>query len=88
MEVRYEDLVRDQPGTMRGVIDHLGLEWSDRIPDYLRRAGEMQVFSPTYADVRAPIHSAAVQRWTRHEQHFGDQGGVPLEHPLFRDLGY
>jgi tetratricopeptide (TPR) repeat protein len=88
MEVRYEDLVRDQPGTMRGVIDHLGLEWSDRLPGYLQRAGEMQVFSPTYADVRAPIHSGAVQRWTRHEQHFGDQGGVPLEHPLFRDLGY
>jgi tetratricopeptide (TPR) repeat protein len=88
MEVRYEDLVRDQPRTMRGVIDHLGLEWSDRIPDYLRQTAETQVFSPTYADVRAPIHGTAVQRWMRHEEHFGEKAGVPLEHSLFRDLGY
>jgi tetratricopeptide (TPR) repeat protein len=88
MEVRYEDLVSDHPRAMRGVIDHLGLGWSDRIPDYLRGAADTQVFSPTYADVRAPIHGAAVERWMRHEQHFGDQGGVPLEHSLFRDLGY
>lgn len=88
MEVRYEDLVRDHSRTMRGVIDHLGLEWSDRIPEYLQRSRDMKVFSPTYADVRAPIHGTAVQRWTRHEPHFGDQAGVPLEHPLFRDLGY
>lgn len=88
MEVRYEDLVRDHSRTMRGVIDHLGLEWSDRIPDYLRQTGDVQVYSPTYADVRVPIHGAAVQRWMRHEQHFGGQAGVALEHPLFRDLGY
>lgn len=88
MEVRYEDLVSDHRRTMRGVIGHLGLEWSDRIPDYLRGTADMQVFSPTYADVRAPIHGTAVQRWMHHERHFGDQGGVPLEHPLFRELGY
>jgi tetratricopeptide (TPR) repeat protein len=88
LEVRYEDLVRDHSRTMRGVIDHLGLEWSDRIPGYLQRTEAVQVFSPTYADVRAPIHGAAVQRWTHHEQHFGSPDGVPLDHPLFRDLGY
>jgi tetratricopeptide (TPR) repeat protein len=88
LEVRYEDLVRDQTGTMRGVIGHLGLEWSERIPGYLQRKDDMQVFSPTYSDVRAPIHGAAVQRWTRHEQHFGAPVGVPLAHPLFRELGY
>ncbi|WP_341403104.1 tetratricopeptide repeat-containing sulfotransferase family protein [Luteolibacter soli] len=88
LEVRYEDLVRDHSRTMRGVIDHLGLEWSDRIPEYLQRKEGVQVFSPTYADVRAPIHGAAVQRWTNHEQHFGGPDEVPLEHPLFRDLGY
>jgi hypothetical protein len=88
MEVRYEDLIRDQTRTMRGVIDHLGLDWSERIPDYLRQSGGTQVYSPTYADVRAPVHGGAVQRWMRHEQHFGEKAGVPLEHPLFRDLGY
>jgi tetratricopeptide (TPR) repeat protein len=88
LEVRYEDLVRDHTGTMRGVLDHLGLEWSGRIPGYLEREDGTQVFSPTYADVRAPIHGSAVQRWTRHEQHFGDAADVPFEHPLFRDLGY
>jgi len=87
-EVRYEDLVRDYPGTMRGVLDHLGLEWSERIPGYLERKEETQVFSPTYADVRVPIHGAAVQRWTHHESHFGGEDEVPMAHPLFRDLGY
>lgn len=88
MEVRYEDLVGNHENTMRKVIDHLGLSWSDRISGYRGLAADKQVFSPSYADVRLPIHGSAVRRWTRHERHFSEAGGVPPEHSLYRDLGY
>lgn len=88
MEVRYEELVGDHQRTMRGVIEHLGLPWSEQISGYRGQGGGPQVFSPSYADVRAPIHGSAVRRWTRHERHFGGADGVPLEHSLYRDLGY
>ena len=54
LEFRYEDLVADLEGTVRSVIDYIGVDWRDEILQH--------------RDVAAPLYTRTAQRWRAYEQ--------------------
>jgi hypothetical protein len=86
MEIHYEDIVSDFSGTLRPLIDFLGLEWSDAITDFHKQAGERDVRTPSYREISQPISSRAVGRWKNYSSFMG-QVREPLA-PFIREFGY
>jgi tetratricopeptide (TPR) repeat protein len=64
-ENRYEDLVSDQEGQSRRLIDHLGLAWDDACLRFFDKAGSVRTLSRW--QVRQPIYSSSVKRWKNYE---------------------
>jgi len=69
-ELSYEALVDDQEGETRRLLDHCGLEWSDRCLDFHAHAGS--VSTPSAAQVRRPIYRDSVARWRAHAPALAD----------------
>ena len=69
LEVRYEDLIADQAGVSRQIVDYCGLEWDDRCLAFHKT--ERSVLTASYLQVRKPIFSNSIGRWRRYEQHLG-----------------
>ncbi len=67
LEVRYEDLIADQAGVSRQLIDHCGLAWDDRCLAF--HMTERVVLTASYQQVRQPIYSNSIGRWRRYEKH-------------------
>jgi Sulfotransferase family len=65
-EVRYEDLCEDFPTVARGATEFMGLDWHPDQANYRSKQTTKRVASPTYAAVRAPVHTSAIGRWTRY----------------------
>jgi tetratricopeptide (TPR) repeat protein len=83
IEVRYEDLVADQEGETRRMLDHCGLDWAD---DCLKfHANDAPVSTPSAAQVRQPIYSHSVARWKRHAEvlepvrRFFEHAGIAID---------
>lgn len=64
-EVRYEDMVSDLEGTMRGTLGYLGLEWEPQMADFHR--SERIVHTASNQQVRQPLYTSSVERWRRYE---------------------
>lgn len=64
LELGYEALVADQEGETRRLLDHCGLDWSDRCLDFHAHGGA--VSTPSAAQVRRPIYRDSVARWRAH----------------------
>ncbi|WP_137932119.1 sulfotransferase [Mesorhizobium comanense] len=75
-ENRYEDMVADQEGQSRRLIDHLGLIWDDACLRFYEKAGSVRTISRW--QVRQPIYRSSVKRWKNYE------GGIQ---PLIDALG-
>ncbi len=65
--VQYEELVMDQQGVSKQMIDYLGLEWDENCIDF--HNNERNVMSPSNIQVRQPIYGSAVDRWKNYEKH-------------------
>lgn len=57
---RYEDLVSDQEGQSRRLIDHLGLRWDDACLRFFDKGGSVNTFSRW--QVRQPIYTSSMNR--------------------------
>lgn len=83
LELRYEDLIADQEGQTRRLLDHCGLEWSDDCLSFHQNAAP--VSTPSAAQVRRPIYTDSVARWKRHAEvlepvrRFFDQHGIDTQ---------
>lgn len=66
-ENRYEDLVADQEGQSRRLIDHLGLSWDDACLRFFDKGGSVRTLSRW--QVRQPIYASSVKRW----KNYGDK---------------
>jgi len=83
IEVRYEDLVVEQVGQTRRLLDHCGLEWSDACLSFHTNAAP--VSTPSAAQVRRPIYADSVARWKRHAavlqpvQRLFEQAGIAID---------
>jgi hypothetical protein len=67
LDVRYEDLVDDQAGTSRRMIEFCGLEWDDRVLRF--HETQRNVATPSFEQVRQPMYKKSVQRWKNYEAH-------------------
>jgi tetratricopeptide (TPR) repeat protein len=64
-ENRYEDLISDQEGQSRRLIDHLGLAWDDACLRFFDKGGSVRTISRW--QVRQPIYTSSVKRWKNFE---------------------
>ncbi len=69
LEVPYEELVADQAGWTRRIIDFIGLEWNERCLHF--HATERHVTTPSAWQVRQKIYQSSVGRWRRYEEFIG-----------------
>lgn len=76
LDLRYEEMVADQEGTTRGLIEFAGLEWDDRCLAFQNTERAIQTASIWQA--RQPIYTTSVARWRHYEAHL---------QPLIQALG-
>jgi tetratricopeptide (TPR) repeat protein len=69
LDVPYEALVADVEGWTRRMLDHVGLEWSDRCLAFHEL--DRRVKTASNLQVRKPIYASSVARWKRYERHLG-----------------
>ncbi len=87
LELRYEQLVGDFEGTMRGAMEFLGLPWDDAL---LRPAEHAKakgfISTPSYSQVAQPVHKRAVGRWENYRTHL--EPVIPEVRPYLERWGY
>ncbi len=76
LDVRYEDLIADQEGETRRLLEFCDLPWENACLSFHLTARPVRTAS--VAQVRRPIFKDALQRWRRYEPHLG---------PLLEELG-
>ena len=69
LTVRLEDLVDDQEGETRRLLEFLGLPWEAGVLDFHKT--ERSVATASLAQVRQPISAAGVGRWRRYAAFLG-----------------
>jgi tetratricopeptide (TPR) repeat protein len=63
-EVAYEDVVADQEGQSRALLDWLGLPWDDRVLAFHENAAPVSTASAV--QVRRQVYASSVGRWKRY----------------------
>lgn len=63
-EVWYEDIVTDQEGATRKLLDACGLDWNDACMDF--QNNKSPVTTASLVQVRSPIYRSAMQRWRQY----------------------
>ena len=66
-ELTYEELVADQEGMTRQLLDFVGVGWSDSVRDFHKT--ERAVRTASVSQVRQPIYQTSRQKWRRYESH-------------------
>ena len=85
--VVYENLVDDPEGTLRPLVDFLGMEWDDHILDHQTTArGRGTIATPSYDQVTEPISRAPRGRWKQYQKQM--EPVLPLLLSWAERLGY
>ena len=71
LEVRYEQLVADQEGHTRRIIDFCGLDWDDRCLRFYE--GDRVVLTSSYDQVNRPIYTSSLGRHRNFDSHLGPE---------------
>ena len=69
LDIRYEDMIADQEGQARKLIEYCGLEWNDTCLDFHKTKRSVRTASLT--QVRQPIYNSSVERWRHYEKFLG-----------------
>jgi tetratricopeptide (TPR) repeat protein len=69
LDVPYEDLVADQEGWTRKILDFLGLEWDERVLNF--HETKREVATASFWQVRQRMFKNSVQRWRNYEKFIG-----------------
>ena len=64
LELQYEDLVGDQAGTTRRLLEHCGLPWDDACLAFEHNPAAVATASAV--QVREPLHRNSIGRWRRY----------------------
>lgn len=65
IELRYEDLIADQEGESRKLVEAVGLDWQDACLRFHENTSASATASA--AQVRQPLYTSAVERWRKYE---------------------
>ena len=74
LDVPYEELIADQEGWTRKILDFLGLEWDERCLDFHKT--KRPVVTASYWQVRQRIYKYSVKRWRNYEKFLGPLRGL------------
>jgi tetratricopeptide (TPR) repeat protein len=66
LDVPYAELVADQEGWTRKILEFLGLEWNERCLDF--QSTERAVVTASFWQVRQEIYTYSVQRWRKYQK--------------------
>ncbi|TAL29455.1 MAG: sulfotransferase family protein [Alphaproteobacteria bacterium] len=66
-DIRYEDLVADQEGQSRKLLEFCNLPWDDRVLKFHETTRQVKTASVT--QVRQPIYKDSVKKWKKYEKH-------------------
>lgn len=66
-ELTYEEMVADQEGMTRKLLEFVGVDWDDKVRDFHKT--ERAVRTASVSQVRQPIYQTSKQKWRRYEQH-------------------
>ncbi|HFD80752.1 MAG TPA: sulfotransferase family protein [Gammaproteobacteria bacterium] len=69
LEVQYEELVEDQEGVSRRMLEFCGLEWDEHCRDFHRT--RRYVATASYDQVRRPLYRSSVARWKNYAEFLG-----------------
>jgi tetratricopeptide (TPR) repeat protein len=69
LDVPYEELVADQEGWSRKILDFLGLEWDERVLDFYNT--KRSVVTASFWQVRQKMFTNSVQRWRNYQKFIG-----------------
>jgi tetratricopeptide (TPR) repeat protein len=69
LELPYEQLVEDQEGWSRKIIEFIGLEWDERCLEFYKT--ERKVGTASNWQARQPIYKTSKERWRNYERHIG-----------------
>jgi hypothetical protein len=86
IEIRYEHIVADMPNAIAPVLKWLNLDWDTQIDRYREVNAGQQVYSPTYAEVGAPIYTRAIGRWKNYAAQLSQ--AIPDLEGTVTSLGY
>jgi len=75
MELRYEDVVADQPAAAARLLEHVGVPWDPAVTRYWEGARGTHISTPSHQDVGKPIFTRARGRWRRYEPQLSDVRG-------------
>lgn len=85
--IRYEDLLADFEGEVRGLLGFLDLPWDERVLDYRQTAEQRgYVRTPSYAQITEGLYARAQGRWTQYREPMAEV--LPLLAPWAERLGY
>ncbi len=66
LQLSYEELVADQEGQTRRLLEHCGLDWDEACLSFHENSAA--VATPSAAQVRRPLNADAVGRWRSYEE--------------------
>jgi hypothetical protein len=69
LEIRYEELVADQEGYTRRLIDFCGLDWDNRCLRFYE--ADRVVLTASYDQVNRPIYGSSIGRHRNFDRHLG-----------------
>ncbi len=86
LEYRYEDLVEDIEGTLRTVLDFMGLPWHEDVLAFQERVKDQEISTPSYRQVTRAVDARAAGRWRRYRDQLAPV--LPLLEPFVEAFGY
>ena len=69
LDIPYEQMVADQEGWSRKILDFVGLEWDQRVLDF--HTTKRSVVTASFWQVRQKIYQNSVRRWRHYEKFIG-----------------
>jgi hypothetical protein len=86
LECRYEELVKNPDAEIRRLCGFLGLQPVAEMFQHHRQPERLIARTPTYGDVREPVHSRSVGRWQQYAEWIEPHLGVLR--PVMDAFGY
>jgi hypothetical protein len=69
LDVPYEELIADQEGWTRRILEFLALPWDERCLNF--QGTERNVLTASYWQVRQKVYNSSVGRWRHYKKFVG-----------------
>ena len=76
-DLKYEDMIADQEGETRKLLQHCGLSWNDQCLSFYKTSRNVSTLS--LVQVRKPIYKDSVQLWEKYRKHLEPLRSILLD---------